>query len=113
LGARDLDNANSHRGRGQAAREQAGTQQEGPRREMLIEKVISAIKEKWLVEYSGMEILIQQDNASPHVLPNDVEVLAAANSGGWRMRIFQQPAQTPSCAPTTSRSRSAATHIRT
>jgi hypothetical protein len=72
LGARDLDNANLHRCRGQVAREQSGTQQEGPRREMLIEKVIPAIKDKWPVEYSGMEILIQQDNASPHVLPNDV-----------------------------------------
>jgi hypothetical protein len=80
---------------------------------MLIERVIPAIKEKWPVEYSGMEILVQQDNASPHVLPNDVEVLAAANSGGWRMRISLQPAQTPSCAPTTFRSLSAATQLRT
>jgi hypothetical protein len=39
-------------------------------REMMIEKVIPAIKEKWPTADGDMEILIQQDSAKPHVLPN-------------------------------------------
>jgi hypothetical protein len=40
-------------------------------RQFLIEKVLPAIVEAWPAEDVGQIILIQQDNATPHILPND------------------------------------------
>lgn len=40
-------------------------------REFLCEKVIPAIQERWPDEDVGRTIYIQQDNAKPHLLPND------------------------------------------
>uniref|UniRef100_A0A8I6YMJ1 Transposase n=1 Tax=Hordeum vulgare subsp. vulgare TaxID=112509 RepID=A0A8I6YMJ1_HORVV len=40
-------------------------------REYLINELISAIQDKWPDDDEGTTIFIQQDNAKPHVLPND------------------------------------------
>ena len=40
-------------------------------RDYLINKVIHAIQDKWLDGDEDTTIFIQQDNATPHVLPND------------------------------------------
>ncbi|ETW01378.1 hypothetical protein H310_06928 [Aphanomyces invadans] len=66
-------------------------------REYLIKSVIPAIKEKW-VWPAGVqvgEIVIQQDNARPHVLENDVAVIRAGQSGGWSIVVRNQPAKSP------------------
>ncbi|KAG3003550.1 hypothetical protein PC120_g19076 [Phytophthora cactorum] len=36
-------------------------------------------------------IMIQQDNAKPHVLPHDSDVVAAGMEGGWCIRLLFQP----------------------
>lgn len=64
-------------------------------RQLLINKVIPAIKSKWPAHEKHMVIRIQQDNASPHVEANDAEVLAAGREDGWRIIIDCQPAQSP------------------
>ena len=46
-------------------------------REYLINKVIPAIQDKWPDDDEGATIFIQQDNAKPHVLPNDEAFLEA------------------------------------
>ncbi len=42
-----------------------------------------------------MDIFIQQDNARPHVTPNDPEVVAAGLSGGWHIKMRCQPPNSP------------------
>jgi hypothetical protein len=42
-------------------------------REYILQKVIPAIIDKWPDEDEGRTIWIQQDNAKPHILPNDTE----------------------------------------
>jgi hypothetical protein len=43
------------------------------KREFLIDKVLIAIKSVWPADDIGQTIHIQQDNARPHILPNDNE----------------------------------------
>ncbi|ETV90033.1 hypothetical protein H310_15136 [Aphanomyces invadans] len=62
-------------------------------RRMLVDKVIPAIREKW--PSAPTKLKIQQDNAKPHVLPNDAEVVAACNKDGWAMSIVCQPPNSP------------------
>ncbi|KAE9290230.1 hypothetical protein PF008_g25668 [Phytophthora fragariae] len=64
-------------------------------RDMLINDVIPAIKEKWPQAQKGISIRLQQDNAKPHVLENDAAVIAAGCSNGWTMYPLNQPAQSP------------------
>ncbi|KUF78922.1 hypothetical protein AM588_10000086 [Phytophthora nicotianae] len=71
-------------------------------RRMLLEDVIPAIKAKWeWVRDEGLgvplvsPIWVQQDNAKPHVLPDDPEVLVAGCAGGWSILFRNQPAQSP------------------
>jgi hypothetical protein len=68
-------------------------------REFIIEKVLPAILAAWPVEDVGQTILIQQDNATPHILPNDkafgeavVEIVAKT---GLAMKLIQQAANSP------------------
>ncbi|XP_074300833.1 uncharacterized protein LOC141632159 [Silene latifolia] len=60
----------------------------------MIEKVIPAIKAKW-PERRGRKIFIQQDNARPHISPNDPDFRAAATSDGWDMELICQPPNSP------------------
>ncbi|KAE8973997.1 hypothetical protein PF005_g26101 [Phytophthora fragariae] len=64
-------------------------------RRMLVTDVIPAIKAKWPQDQKATLIRIQQDNARPHVLEEDAEVLAAGRADGWNIRLKNQPAQSP------------------
>ena len=61
----------------------------------LIDKVLPAIVEAWPDKEDGETIYIQQDNARPHVLPDDPEFLAAVAKTGLDIRLIQQPACSP------------------
>ncbi|RHY01444.1 hypothetical protein DYB36_012473 [Aphanomyces astaci] len=59
--------------------------------------VVPAIKSKWIWT-AGVEngrIILQHDNARPHILSGDAEFVAAEQHGGWDIRIENQPAQSP------------------
>ena len=62
-------------------------------RELMIEKVLPAIKEKW--PDRERKILIQQDGAPAHIFANDVEFGRHARAGNWNIRIETQPAKSP------------------
>lgn len=64
-------------------------------REYLLTRVIPAIKEKWPKESKGDTIFIQQDNATPHVLLDDPEVVFACTADGWNIRMLCQPPNSP------------------
>ncbi|KAK9668321.1 hypothetical protein RND81_13G051400 [Saponaria officinalis] len=63
-------------------------------RECLITKVIPAIKEKWPANGSNY-IIIQQDNAKPHISNDDHEFQNAANSDGFHIQLQNQPSMSP------------------
>ncbi|KAH9114805.1 hypothetical protein AeMF1_008349 [Aphanomyces euteiches] len=76
---------------------QTGTVTRDVYRRFLLDKVYPAIKSKWVWpdDRNGGVILVQQDNARPHVAPDDPEVLAAGQESGWSIRMMNQPAQSP------------------
>ncbi|KAE9320000.1 hypothetical protein PF001_g5622 [Phytophthora fragariae] len=45
--------------------------------------------------FLGIPIWLQQNNARLHVDENDPEVLVAGCSGGWTIKLKNQPAQSP------------------
>lgn len=59
-----------------------------------IHQIISAIKAKWPAS-SCKDIIIQQDNARPHIMPNDQDFKEAANTNGFNIKIVCQPANSP------------------
>jgi hypothetical protein len=61
----------------------------------IIVHVIPSIKAKWPAHYRGRNIFIQQDNATPHVLPCDPDVIAAGTADGWNIRLLFQPPNSP------------------
>jgi hypothetical protein len=65
------------------------------KRDYLIDKVLLAIHAKWLREDIGKPIYIQQDNARPHISPNDIFFCGATKQDGFDMRIVCQPANSP------------------
>ena len=64
-------------------------------RDYLINKVIPAIQDKWPDGDEDTTILIQQDNATPHVLPNDAGFLEAVAQTDLDIRLLQQPPNSP------------------
>ncbi|VFQ95320.1 unnamed protein product [Cuscuta campestris] len=60
---------------------------------MLLTKVLPAIKEKW--PCSSRNIIIQQDNAKPHVDGSDLHFLQAATEGEWNIKLKFQPPNSP------------------
>ncbi|KAF0747401.1 hypothetical protein AaE_007744 [Aphanomyces astaci] len=61
---------------------------------MLIDNVIPAIKDKW--PSGGTRcVIIQQDNARPHVPPTDHAIMAACTKDGWAMELRFQPPNSP------------------
>jgi hypothetical protein len=62
-------------------------------RELMIEKVLPAIKEKW--PHNERDILIQQDGAPAHIFADDVEFGLQARAGNWNIRLETQPAKSP------------------
>ncbi|KAK1944846.1 hypothetical protein P3T76_003379 [Phytophthora citrophthora] len=61
-------------------------------RHALCRMVIPRIKAIWP---SGKRVVLQHDNAKPHVPPGDPEVLAACTKDGWDMKVSPQPANSP------------------
>lgn len=64
-------------------------------RHYLINKVIPAIQDKCPDEDEGATIFIQQDNAKPHVLPNDVSFREAVEHTDLDIRLVQQKPNSP------------------
>ena len=64
-------------------------------REFMIENLLPAIQASWPENDAGQTIYIQQDNAKPHILPNDPEFIAAVERTGLDIRLIQQPANSP------------------
>lgn len=64
-------------------------------RKMLVENVIPAIKEKWPRGRAHSSIIIQQDNAKPHLAENDAELIAECQKGGWDISFRCQPPNSP------------------
>ncbi|KAM0876114.1 hypothetical protein ACQ4PT_036370 [Festuca glaucescens] len=60
-------------------------------REFLIDKVLPAIQDAWPAEDAGQTIFVQQDNAKPHILPNDQEFKDAVAKIGMDIQLVQQP----------------------
>ncbi|XP_074291131.1 uncharacterized protein LOC141617897 [Silene latifolia] len=63
-------------------------------KEMLIEKILPAITSKWPALLSK-NIIIQQDNARPHLKSNDPDFLNAAQATGYNISLTQQPPNSP------------------
>lgn len=61
-------------------------------RQALCRIVIPRIKASWPF---GKRVVLQHDNAKPHVDADDPEVLVACTEGGWKMSISPQPANSP------------------
>ncbi|XP_074282732.1 uncharacterized protein LOC141607274 [Silene latifolia] len=61
---------------------------------MFIDKVLPAIKSKWLT-CASKTITIQQDNARPHMKSTDHEFVQAATSDGFNITLRNQPANSP------------------
>ncbi|KAK9755957.1 hypothetical protein RND81_01G062500 [Saponaria officinalis] len=53
-----------------------------------------ALKTKW-PQSSSKNIIIQQDNAKPHVKSNDPDFVAVATSDGFNIQLQQQPPNSP------------------
>ncbi|ETP14963.1 hypothetical protein F441_10135, partial [Phytophthora nicotianae CJ01A1] len=64
-------------------------------KEFLLKEVIPTIKRTWPAQEQDKLILIQQDNAKPHVSPHDSEIVAAGTADGWNIRLFCQPPNSP------------------
>ncbi|ETL34764.1 hypothetical protein L916_13052 [Phytophthora nicotianae] len=57
-----------------------------------IESVDTAVNpRKWPICHRGEIIYEQQDNASPHVLPDDEDVVREGQREGWDIRLIFQP----------------------
>ncbi|GMF51686.1 unnamed protein product [Phytophthora fragariaefolia] len=64
-------------------------------RKMLIEKVLPAIQEKFPGANEGMRIVVQQDNASPRIPPDDAAWTQAVVASGCNVRLNFQPPNSP------------------
>ena len=64
-------------------------------REFLCDKVIPAIQEVWPDEDEGSTIFIQQDNARPHVLPDDEGFAHVVEQTDLDIKLMQQPPNSP------------------
>ena len=63
-------------------------------KQCLIEKIIPAIKAKWPSDFSK-HIVIQQDNARPHINDNDQDFLKVEQDGEFHITLANQPPNSP------------------
>ncbi|XP_074289476.1 uncharacterized protein LOC141614629 [Silene latifolia] len=63
-------------------------------KEMLISNVLPAIKAKWQ-DNTSKNVLIQQDNARPHITNMDEDFRRHANEDGWNIQLTCQPPNSP------------------
>ena len=61
---------------------------------MLITNVLPSIRAKWPANLSK-HIYVQQDNAKPHIAPNDTEFLNESMKDGFYIELVQQPPNSP------------------
>jgi hypothetical protein len=61
----------------------------------MINFLLPAIKARWPAGERGMPIYIQQDNAKTHIAVDDPDFVAAAQAGGWDIRLTCQPPNSP------------------
>ncbi|KAM3326972.1 hypothetical protein P3S67_002098 [Capsicum chacoense] len=59
-------------------------------RACLIEKVLPAIRAKWLASDSNNPIFLQQDNARAHIGKNGLEFIEASRQDGFDIRLCLQ-----------------------
>ena len=65
---------------------------------MMLETIIPAIKASFPGKDRGYDVIIQMDNAKPHVgLNDDKDIIAALTTKPWNMEIKYQPPQSPEC----------------
>src|SRR5690242_1299453 len=62
---------------------------------MLICKVLPAIREKWPGDEAGRPIYLQQDNAKPHTRPDNAIFMTAAKTTGFDVQLRYQPPNSP------------------
>lgn len=62
---------------------------------MLFQNVISAIKYKWIKQRGLSNIIVQQDNARPHMAKHNLELLSDCQDGGWNICFRCQPPYSP------------------
>jgi hypothetical protein len=65
------------------------------RRSSCMEKVLPAIEEKWPQCHRDMTIKLQQDNAKPHRIHNDPELLEHRSTMTVKVELFDQPPNSP------------------
>ena len=63
-------------------------------RTMLITNVIPTIRAKW-PNVLSKDIIIQPDNAKPHITPNGKEIVDEATKDGFNIQLVQQPSNSP------------------
>ncbi|KAE9035930.1 hypothetical protein PR002_g7324 [Phytophthora rubi] len=61
---------------------------------LLREKVFPAIRKKWPGRKTTT-IMVQQDNAGPHVQDDNADILEAGQEGGWDIQMVSQPPRSP------------------
>ncbi|KAG2884853.1 hypothetical protein PC119_g25508 [Phytophthora cactorum] len=61
----------------------------------LLEFGFAAIRAKWPRGDRGKIIYVQQDNATPHIQPNDPDGLREGSRDGWDIRLIFQPPNSP------------------
>ncbi|XP_044321249.1 uncharacterized protein [Triticum aestivum] len=61
----------------------------------MCEKLIPAIQERWLDEDEGRTIYIQQDNATPYILPDDPVFRQVVEQTDLDIKLLQQPPNSP------------------
>ncbi|XP_074282914.1 uncharacterized protein LOC141607464 [Silene latifolia] len=63
-------------------------------KDMLITNVLPTIKAKWAANYIK-NILIQQDNARPHITNKDADFRKHGQADGWNIQFSYQPPNSP------------------
>ena len=63
-------------------------------RDMIVHKILPAIRSKWPTHLSKT-IYIQQDNAKPHILHDDIVFREVATLDGFCFHLVQQPPNSP------------------
>ncbi|XP_021854228.1 uncharacterized protein [Spinacia oleracea] len=63
-------------------------------RRKIIDELLPAIRRRW-PWFASKDIWIQQDNARPHINPNDAEFLDVATQEGFNIQLICQTPQSP------------------
>ncbi len=64
-------------------------------REMIIDKVLPAVRSKWPLRGRGDSVIIQQDNAKPHCTVDDELLVQEMRRDGWDISFRCQPPNSP------------------